>query len=184
LSAIVLFVLIRASNVYGDRSHWSVQKDFVYTILSFLNTSKYPPSLLYILMTLGPALVFLSGAEGPRMTPGPAQGNLSGTERPSSKLGSKLTIFGRVPMFYYLIHIPLIHGIAVLASMFSGHGAASMVNLTTWVTANPQLQGYGFPLWVVYVIWVLVMVLLFPLCRRFDQYKRAHQAEKKWLSYF
>jgi len=167
IGAVVLFILLRWSNLYCDPSHWSVQKNAVYTILSFINTTKYPPSLLYTLMTLGPALLFLAYAE-----------------KPLNGLGRKLTVFGRVPMFYYLVHIPLIHGLAIIAAMLSGHAASDMVDLTTWVTANAKLRGYGFPLWVVYVVWVGVIVVLYPVCRRFDQYKRAHVAGQRWLSYF
>jgi len=165
--AILLFIILRWTNVYGDPSHWSIQKNAVYTILSFINTTKYPPSLLYTLMTLGPALLFLAYAE-----------------RPLNALASKITVFGRVPMFYYLVHIPLIHGLAILAAMASGHSAADMVNLTTWVTANPQLKGYGFSLPVVYVVWIGVILLLYPVSRRFDVYKRANQSRQWWLSYF
>jgi len=167
IGAILLFIFLRWTNMYGDASLWSTQKNFLFTLFSFVNTTKYPPSLLYALMTLGPALLFLAYAE-----------------RPLNKFTSKLTVFGRVPMFYYLLHIPLIHGIAILAVMLSHHPAADMVNLSTWVTANAQLKGYGFSLWVVYLIWIAVTLLLYPLCLRFSEYKRAHQADKKWLSYF
>ncbi|SHN20104.1 DUF1624 domain-containing protein [Chitinophaga sp. CF418] len=165
--AIALFIILRWINVYGDAAHWSVQKNFLFTVLSFINVSKYPPSLLYILMTLGPALLFLAYAE-----------------QPLNKLTSKITIFGRVPMFFYLLHIPLIHGLGVLAAGLSGHSAGSMVNLTTWVTSNPQLRGYGFSLPVVYLVWIVVMLMLYPVSLRFSKYKQANQGEKKWLSYF
>lgn len=164
---IVLFVLLRFSNWYGDHALWSIQKNALYSFMSFLNTTKYPPSLLYVLMTMGPALVFLAVME-----------------KPLNRVTEKIVIFGRVPMFFYLIHIAFIHVLAILAAVLSHHPWWVMVNLTTWVTANAQLQGYGFSLLVVYAVWILVMALLYPLCRRFDGYKRAHQAEKKWLSYF
>jgi uncharacterized membrane protein len=135
--------------------------------MSFLNVAKYPPSLLYVLMTTGPALVFLALME-----------------KPLNAVTEKVIIFGRVPMFYYLLHIVFIHLLAIIGAVVSGHPWSVMVDLTTWVTANPQLQGYGFNLLTVYVIWIGVVIALYPLCRRFDQYKRAHQAEKKWLSYF
>lgn len=167
IGAIVLFILLRWTNIYGDHAHWSSQKNAVYTLLSFINTTKYPPSLLYTLMTLGPALLFLAYAE-----------------KPPNGLTSKITVFGRVPMFYYLVHIPFIHGLAILAAMMSHHSAADMVNLTTWVTNNPQLKGYGFTLPVVYIVWIAVIVVLYPLSSRFDRYKRANQAKKWWLSYF
>jgi uncharacterized membrane protein len=164
--AIGLFVLLRSIDAYGDPSPWSFQPSPVFTLLSFLNVSKYPPSLLYILMTLGPALLFLSAAEKP----------LNALTRP-------LAVFGRVPMFYYLVHIYLLHGLAVIGAALSGHSASDMTFLTNWVTANPQLKGYGFGLGVVYAIWIGSVLLLYPLCKWFDGYKRSHVAHQKWLSY-
>jgi uncharacterized membrane protein len=167
LGVIALFIVVRGLDVYGDPSHWSVQKNLLFTIFSFVNTTKYPPSLCYTLMTLGPALLFLAYAE-----------------KPLNKVSSKIVVFGRVPMFFYLIHIPIIHGLAVLASYLTGHTAANMVDLTTWVSANEQLKGYGFSLPVVYLVWAGVIVITFPLCLWFSRYKSANQGTKKWLSYF
>lgn len=161
-----LFLLIRLANIYGDPYRWSVQRSTVYTILSFFNVTKYPPSLLYCLLTIGPALLFLAYAE-----------------KPLNAVTGKLVIFGRVPMFYYLLHIYLFHALAVAGAVIAGHPASDMVSLTTWVTANTQLKGYGFSLWVVYGVWIVGVVALYPLCKWFAEYKRAHQAEKKWLSY-
>jgi uncharacterized membrane protein len=166
LGAIGLFILIRAFDGYGDPSHWSVQRNPVFTILSFINVSKYPPSLLYILMTIGPALLFLSAAEKP----------LTALTRP-------LAVIGRVPMFYYLVHIYFLHALAIVAAAVSGFPPSTMVNLTNWVTSNPQLKGYGFGLGVVYAVWIGTVIILYPLCRWFDRYKRSHLAEQKWLSY-
>jgi uncharacterized membrane protein len=166
LAFIVGFVLIRTINHYGDPNPWSDQKNAVFTIMSFFNVTKYPPSLLYILMTVGPALLFLAL-----------------TEKPLNKFTSKLTVFGRVPFFYYLIHIYVLHALALIASMTQGHPASQMTGLTNWVTANPQLKGYGYGLPVVYLMWIIVVIALYPLCKRFDAYKRQHQAEKPWLSY-
>ena len=164
--AIGLFVLVRGIDAYGDPSPRSSQPSPVFTLLSFLNVSKYPPSLLYILMTLGPALLFLSAADKP----------LNALTRP-------LAVFGRVPMFYYLVHIYLLHGLAVIGAALSGHHASDMTFLTNWVTANPQLKGYGFSLGVVYAVWIGSVLLLYPLCKWFDSYKRNHSAQQKWLSY-
>ncbi len=165
LGAIGLFVLLRGINVYGDPAPWSVQKNGVFTILSFLNLTKYPPSLLYLLMTIGPALVFLSLSE-----------------RPLNALTEKIAVFGRVPMFYYLVHIYVLHGLAIIGAVLSGHPASDMVSLTTWVTANTQLKGYGFSLTTVYLIWIAVVIALYPLCKWYDAYKRAHR-DRQWLSY-
>lgn len=167
LGAVLLFIVIRAINMYGDPAHWSVQKNFIFTILSFLNVSKYPPSLLFMLMTIGPALLFLAYSE-----------------KPLNRVTSKVIVFGKVPMFFYLIHIPVIHGMGVVAAIISGRPASDMVNFTTWVTANAQLVGYGFSLLVVYVMWIVTIVLLYPICLRFSKYKAANQQNKKWLSYF
>jgi uncharacterized membrane protein len=167
LGAILLFIALRWTNAYGDPAPWSAQKNFLFTLFSFVNVTKYPPSLLFILMTLGPALLFLAYAE-----------------RPLNRFTRKVMVFGKVPMFFYLLHIPLIHGMGVIAAVLSGRPASDMVNFTTWVTANPQLVGYGFSLPVVYLVWVLALVLLYPFCLKFSRYKQLHQGEKKWLSYF
>jgi uncharacterized membrane protein len=166
LAAIGAFILIRAINIYGDPAPWSTQRTPLYTVLSFLNVTKYPPSLDYILMTLGPGLLFLAVAE-----------------KPLNKVTEKIAVFGRVPFFYYILHIYLFHAIAVVAAMIQGHPASDMTNFTNWVTANPKLKGYGFGLGVVYAVWIAVVLALYPLCKRFDVYKRANQAQKKWLSY-
>jgi hypothetical protein len=81
------------------------------------------------------------------------------------------------------LHIYIFHALAMLAAMLQGHPASDMTGFTNWVTNNPQLKGYGFNLWVVYGVWIGVVVALYPLCKRFDAYKRAHQAQKRWLSY-
>jgi uncharacterized membrane protein len=164
--AIGLFILLRAADGYGDPSPWSAQRNLVYTVLSFINVSKYPPSLLYILMTIGPALLFLAAAEKP----------LTALTRP-------LAVIGRVPMLYYLVHIYFLHALAVVAAAVSGFPPAAMVNLTNWVTANPQLKGYGFGLDIEYAVWIGTVIILYPLCRWFDRYKRSHAADQKWLSY-
>lgn len=164
-AAIFLFIIIRGINIYGDPGPWSIQSSSLFTVLSFLNTNKYPPSFLYLLMTLGPAILFLAFAE-----------------RPLGKLNQAFVTVGRVPLFYYLLHLYLIHGLALVAVMATGFGFSAMINFETWVTMTPTLQGYGFNLWAVYGVWIFVVIVLFPLCRWFDTYKRKHR-EKWWLSY-
>ncbi|SEP47169.1 Uncharacterized membrane protein [Niastella yeongjuensis] len=164
LGAVALFIIIRFINMYGDPHPWSAQKNPVFTVLSFLNTTKYPPSLLYILMTLGPAMLFLAFAE-----------------KPLNRLSEKLVVFGRVPMFYYLLHIYLIHILAVIAAAISGFKWSDMV-LTGWVSMNSQLQGYGYSLAFVYVLWIIIVIGVYPLCKRYDAYKQANRT-KWWLSY-
>jgi len=164
LGAIALFIIIRSINMYGDPHLWSVQKSPVYTVLSFLNTTKYPPSLLYILMTLGPAMLFLAFAE-----------------KPLNRLSEKVVVFGRVPMFYYLLHIYLIHILAVIAAAISGFKGSDMI-LTGWVSMNAQLKGYGYSLAFVYVLWIIIIIGVYPLCKWYDNYKQANRS-KWWLSY-
>jgi uncharacterized membrane protein len=163
--AVILFILLRSLNLYGDPAPWSIQEDTVFTLLSVLNVTKYPPSLLYCLMTLGPALIFLALAEVSL-----------------NAFTAKVTVFGRVPMFYYLAHIFLIHLLAIGGAMISGHKASDMI-LTNRVNRMSGLKGYGFDVLTVYLVWMGLIVALYPLCRRFDRYKRANQSSKRWLSY-
>lgn len=167
ITTITLFIIIRAINVYGDGRPWSVQPTFVYTVLSFLNTIKYPPSLLYLLMTIGPALLFLAW-----------------TERQPRWLGQQVSIIGRVPLFYYILHLYLIHLLAMLATTFSGHQWRDMVlEYALWTgRSSEQLAGYGFSLGVTWLVWAVVVLLLFPLCKWYDRYKRKHK-DQWWLSY-
>jgi len=165
LGAIAVFIIVRFSNLYGDLNHWSFQKNSVFTILSFLKTTKYPPSLLYILMTLGPALLFLAFSE-----------------KPLNSITSKISVFGRVPFFYYILHIYLIHFLAVIAVVLSGRKWTDMI-LSTWLGFDDHLKGYGFSLAVVYMVWAIVIISLYPLCKWYDNYKRTHIAQKRWLSY-
>jgi uncharacterized membrane protein len=165
LGAISLFAILRFGNLYGDAAVWTTQRNGLYSILSFLNVTKNPPSLLYILVTLGPALIFLSLAE-----------------TPLTAITKKIAVFGRVPMFYYLSHILLIHLFAVAGAVISGHKWSDMV-LTSMVQRQPELKGYGFNLAVVYILWISIVLILYPLCRWFDQYKKANLPSNRWLSY-
>ncbi|MDQ3141906.1 MAG: heparan-alpha-glucosaminide N-acetyltransferase domain-containing protein [Bacteroidota bacterium] len=161
-SAITLFFVIRAFNAYGDMAPWTIYDNSISTILSFLNVSKYPPSLLYTLVTLGPCMIFLALAE-----------------KPLGKMGLAISTVGRVPMFFYILHIYFIHALAMLAITFTDKSWKDMIMVGN---KNPQLEGYGFSLWVVYLVWIAVILLLYPLCKRYDTYKTNHK-EKWWLSY-
>jgi len=159
------FVVFRAINIYGDPFRWSAQISAVFTVLSFLNTSKYPPSLLYMLMTLGPAMVFLGAVDArvPRWI------------RPA-------LIVGKVPMFFYLLHVPLIHIIAVIFC-YARYGQAH------WMFESPSIEYFPFtrpPAWgysppVVYLVWICVVVTLYPLCKWFASLKQ--RRSDAWLSY-
>ena len=162
--AIVLFLLLRAFNIYGDPNPWSMQETFTFSVLSFLNTTKYPPSLLYLLMTLGPSLLFLHW-----------------TETKTNKLTNFFVIIGRVPLFYYVLHLFLIHLLAMGGVMLAGRPWTDMI-LTAPSFMEGSLATYGYSLWVVYGVWILVVALLFPLSKWYQQYKMQNR-HKWWLSY-
>lgn len=163
-SAIALFFLLRGINMYGNPTKWIGYESFSQSMMSFMDPAKYPPSLLYLLMTLGPALVFLAA-----------------TENQKGKVTGFFSTFGRVPFFYYILHIYLIHILAMVAAQLTGFGWQRML-LGDWVGAIPELKGYGFSLVVVYLVWIAVILALYPLCKQFDQYKASNRA-RWWLSY-
>ena len=145
------FIVLRATNLYGDPDPWTVQESWLSTVLSFLNCEKYPPSLLYLMMTLGPALMLLASFEHAR-----------------GAFARLLATFGQVPFFYYVVHIYLIHGLAVTTA-FAMTGA-----LTSTPTIGLSLPG-------VYSVWLLVLVLLYPICRWFAELKE--RGSGWWWSY-
>ena len=157
---IVLFVALRAGNLYGDPKPWTAQANAVMSALSFLNANNYPPSLSYLLMTLGPALIVLAFIDrAPRRITGP------------------LATFGRVPLFYYLLHLPLIHGLAILLSMIRYGQAPWLFHdmMAQRGAAHPTPTGYGYDLWVVYAVWAAVIIGLYPVCKWFAGVKRRHR---------
>lgn len=167
-AAVVLFVLLRALNVYGDPTPWAVQaRGTWYTFLSFLNTQKYPPSLLFLLMTLGPSIIAVA---------------LLDREGGAGHLARPFVVFGRVPLFYYLLHVPLTHLVAVVFA-YVKYGRAEWLFLNWPPPGAPQLEppGYGYDLWVVYLVWLGVVAALYPLCRWFAGVKRRRR--DAWLSY-
>ncbi|HEX8831964.1 MAG TPA: heparan-alpha-glucosaminide N-acetyltransferase domain-containing protein, partial [Longimicrobium sp.] len=159
------FLALRALNVYGDPVPWSVQpRGAVYTALSFLNLNKYPPSLLFLLMTLGPALIALAAME--RTGRGP--------------LSRALVVFGRVPLFFYLLQWIVAHGLAVMAGYAAGQPVAWQFQNFPERFANPPV-GTGFGMGVVYAAWLLSIALLYPLCAWFAGVKR--RRTEWWLRY-
>jgi uncharacterized membrane protein len=158
------FIILRAVNVYGDPRPWSEQSSPLWTFLSFLNCTKYPPSLLYLLMTLGPALLALAVLD-----------------RPLGSLAGPIITFGRVPLFYYLLHIPLIHGGAVLLD-YVRFGWSPLAASGPWEIKPGEIPGsYGVSLPVVYLIWIGVVVILYLPCRWFAALKQRRR--DVWLSY-
>ncbi|MDP2902414.1 MAG: heparan-alpha-glucosaminide N-acetyltransferase domain-containing protein [Methylovulum sp.] len=152
---VAVFVLFRYRNQYGDPQPWSHQQSVTFTLLSFINCEKYPPSLLYLLMTLGPALALLPWLE-------------SVTGRP----GKWLVIFGREPLFFYLLHLPML--------VFLALGWAWMAEdypIPLLLPGFPQAYGYDLP--IVYLIWAGVVAALYPLCRWYHGFKQ----QRQWLKY-
>jgi uncharacterized membrane protein len=165
LSLIGLFVLLRFSNWYGDPVHWTAQRNALYTFLSFMNVNKYPPSLLYMCITIGPALLLLSFLDAVK-----------------NKFTEILKLFGRVSLFYYLLHLYLIHFFATIAYLVHGHTLQQAYDNPPNTPFYFVVAGEGFQLPMVYAVWLLVIVLLYPLCKWYDRYKTAHK-EQWWLSY-
>jgi uncharacterized membrane protein len=171
-AATVLFILLRAIDVYGEPLHWSRQKNFIFTILSFINTTKYPPSLDYLLMTLGPAIIALAFFES----------NQIGTLVASAGtwLRTFFVTFGRVPLFFYVLQWITAHGISVLLHLLFGKPVHWLFQTPIdWFTNPPK--GNGFGLIVVYVCWISGVLLLYPLCKWFAGVKARRR--DWWLSY-
>jgi uncharacterized membrane protein len=162
------FVILRAINHYGDPAPWSHQKSAVFTLLSFLNCTKYPASLAFLLMTLGPGLLVLAYLD-----------------RRKFNLSNPLIVFGRVPMFYFVLHFYLIHILVVIAAFLRYGASAShfIFNPVPSMTGPRELfpANFGYSLWVAYGVWVLTVVLLYPICRWFAGVKGRRR--DWWLSY-
>jgi len=162
------FVILRAINIYGDPAPWSVQPTAPFTVLSFFRTTKYPLSLDFVLMTIGPALLALTWLE-----------------RRALPAGHPLVIFGRVPFFYYVTHFWILHAIASSFAWLR-YGSTSLAFL---FNPLPSMGGprelfpadFGYPLWVTYAVWLSVVLLLYPLCKWFAGVKARRR--DWWLSY-
>ncbi|MBZ5859572.1 DUF1624 domain-containing protein [Flavihumibacter profundi] len=165
LNLLLFFAAVRFTNIYGDPLHWSVQKDGLYTFLSFMNVQKYPPSLMYMAATIGIGFIFLALVKNA-----------------GSGLSKIFIVYGRVPMFYYVVHFYLLSIINTTLFFVRGHSFAEGM---TGIPGTPWkflVAGEGFNLAMVYVIWISLVTALYPLCRWYDKYKSSHP-EKKWLSY-
>jgi uncharacterized membrane protein len=160
------FVIVRALNVYGDPFPWSGQPRSGFTLISFLNTTKYPPSLSFLLMTLGPAIALLGWID-----------HVRAGDRNS------LIVFGRVPLFYFVVHLPLIHAVAI-AMTYVRYGAATFL-FTPPPTLGTPLKNfpadYGWSLGATYIVWIAVVLLLYPICLWFMRLKQRNRGW--WTSY-
>ncbi|MBZ5859287.1 DUF1624 domain-containing protein [Flavihumibacter profundi] len=162
IALIVLFVFLRVVNQYGDPSHWKTYPGGIRSFLSFLNASKYPPSLVYLCMTLGPGLLALSFLEKSQNAP-----------------ARFITAYGQVPFFYYVLHFFGIHALLVIFFFATGHTTSQIVDPNLPFFFRPADFGYDLP--IVYLIWILVVLSLYFPCKWFSQYKKA--SRKWWLSY-
>ena len=152
VSAITLFLLLRIFNLYGEMNRFVPQADALRTWMALLNTTKYPTSLQFLLMTLGPAWL-----------------TLMALERWPARWQAPLTVFGRVPMFYYIAHLYALHILGLLAALLAGYPWAAF-DFKAKITGMPA--SFGFPLWGVYVFSGITILLLYPRCLRYDQWRR------------
>jgi uncharacterized membrane protein len=166
LALTVAFVVMRLVNVYGDPSPWTSQRTQLYTLLSFLNTTKYPPSLLFLLMTLGPAIAVLGWIDRAR----PSEHN-------------PLLVFGRVPLFYFVLHLPLIHAMAIGLTWLR-YGAQPFLFTPPPTLGTPRdvfPVDYGWNLAVTYAVWIAAVVILYPACLWFARVKQ--RRHEWWVRY-
>jgi hypothetical protein len=162
---IALFVALRWINDYGDLRPWTERASLGQSVMAFLNVTKYPPSLMFICATLGPVFVLMPLIERWR---GP--------------VASFFATFGAVPLFAYVLHIYLMHALQILAALATGHDPSFAIDFIRNMIIDPAgLEGTGFSLPVAYAVWIVVLAILYPLCRWWAGVKRARR--DWWLSY-
>ena len=165
IGLLVLFMILRGINIYGDPVGWTQQQNGLYTFFSFMNIYKYPPSLLYMCVTIGCALLLL-----PHL------------EKLENRFTKIMIVFGRTAFFYYILHLYLIHILAAISFYVHGHTLAKIAEGESVFKWKFVVPGEGFGLLGVYAIWLFVILCLYPLCKWYDNYKTNHK-EKWWLSY-
>jgi uncharacterized membrane protein len=165
LSLIGFFIILRAINIYGDPHPWTTQTNGFYTFLSFIKVHKYPPSLAYMSVMIGIAILALSFLE-----------NIQ------NKITKAFRVFGRTAFFYYILHFYLVHTICMILFFYRGHSLVDAFQAMQSIPFLFSIKGEGYSLGIVYLIWVFVISGLYPLCKWYDSYKTAHK-EKWWLSY-
>lgn len=157
LTTIAIFILLRYLNVYGDPQQWAFQKDTMTTLLSFFNVSKYPPSFLFALVTMGVMFLLLGFAD-----------------RFNSSLQRILIVYGKVPLFYYVVHFLLIHLITLIMLKLQGVPFSEM-EFATSTFGRPKNIETGVPLWMIFIIWPMVVAMLYLPCKWHWQYKQNHR---------
>jgi uncharacterized membrane protein len=163
VGALLLFIVLRFINIYGDSALWSSQKNGLYTFLSFINVSKYPPSLLFCLTTLG--IMFLI---------------LAFNENTKSRLANIATVYGKVPLFYFVLHFYLIH-LTMIVLMFLQGFNWSQLDFASGSFGRPKGVESGVNLWAIYLIWISIVASLYKPCLWFGKYKATHTYW--WLKY-
>lgn len=161
LSCIVLFIVLRLSNIYGDKDVWLNYDIWWKTLLSFIDCTKYPPSLLFLLMTLGPAVTILALLE-----------------KGDNKVTRFFTVYGKVPLFYYILHVPIIHVLAMIVAAIKGSNVSRFTQSLFFADPDPT-WGFGLP--IVYLVWAVVVLVLYYPCLWFMKVKMRRQ--DWWLSY-
>jgi uncharacterized membrane protein len=163
LVSVGLFIVLRVINSYGDPNPWAQQKDALFSLLSFLNVTKYPPSLLFSLLMLSGLFLVIAAAEGR-----------------DNRVTRVLLVYGRVPLFYFIIHMYIIHVILLIVDFAQGYGF-SQLRFGPFQFGWPGTSG-GLPIWAIYFIWLSVAGGLYPVCRWYGRYKAAHP-ELTYLRY-
>jgi uncharacterized membrane protein len=152
IGSVIFFIVLRFTNLYGDPSKWQMQDATWKTFASFINCSKYPPSLLFLLMTIGPGFIMLALLE----------------KINTNRITSFFMIYGRVPLFYYVLHIYLIHLMALITALVINYQPVSRF-FTNQVIFN--LPNWGFSLPFVYSIWLLTVLILYFPCKWYMKVK-------------
>jgi uncharacterized membrane protein len=158
----LVFMALRLVNTYGDPAPWSAQKNGVFTFMSFINVSKYPPSLMYTLLTLSGALLVLAL-----------------TEKSAGKLAEFFKVYGSVPFFYYVLHFYLIRILTVVIFFLQGFKTSQIITPNSPFLFTPP--GFGFNIGIVYLLWLAIILSLYYPCKWFSNYKKTHK--QGWLSY-
>ena len=165
IGAILFFIALRAANFYGDPSKWEHGETPMRTFYSFMNVQKYPPSLLFLCATIGGMMIALA--------------LIKNTQTRITKI---ISIYGRVPFFFFIVHFYLLHIGAIIFYLARGHSFSEGMKGLPGLPFKFAVPGEGFTLGESYIVWVAIIIIMYPLCKWFDQYKRNHR-EKKWLSY-
>jgi len=159
---IILFIILRWINMYGNPSPWEAQQNSLRTFFSFMNVNKYPPSLQFVCITIGPALLVLALVE-----------NIQ------NRFTAFVQVYGRVPLFYFVTHFFIIHLLTLVIFFLSGYGVKDIIPAKAPFFFRPL--DFGFNLWIVYVIWIGIVLIMYPLCKWYNRYKSTH--DYWWLSY-